>query len=343
MIHLDVTKTASARHRSGLTRVTTRLRRTLGAAARPFRWPQADGGLAADDWFLTAELFSEDERPGVTEFLRARRCRSAAIFHDAIPLKHPHITWPRSVARHPGYLKLLAEFDRIFAVSEASRQDLTGFWRWQGVSPRARVDVLPLGADFDGEPRVLERPLPNERKLVSVGILEPRKNQAFLLDVAAALWDEGLGFELHLVGRVNPHFGGAVRSKIRAISRQYPGLRYHGRLDDGAMAALYGGARAALLPTIAEGCGLPLLEALWRGVPCVCSDLPVLRENAGAGGCVPVAVDDLAAWKGALRRVLIDDDWVMELSAAAARRPLPAWADSAAAIRERLEGEEAVA
>jgi hypothetical protein len=71
-------------------------------------------------------LFSEEERPGFTAWLEARPCRAAAIFHDAIPLKLPQITWPRSVARHPGYLKLLAQFDRIWAVSAASREELTG-------------------------------------------------------------------------------------------------------------------------------------------------------------------------------------------------------------------------
>lgn len=336
MIHLDVTKTSAARHRSGLMRVNEELRRHLGSAASPVSWPRWDRRTGPGDWFLTAELFSEAERPGLTEFLRSRRCRSAALFHDAIPLKLPHVTWPRSVARHPGYLKLLAEFDQVFAVSEASRRDLLGFWRWQGITPRGRVDVVPLGADFDGGPRVRQRPLPDSGRLLCVGILEPRKNQAFLLDVAAGLWDDGLAWELHLVGRMNPHFGRPVRARIRTAARQYPGLKYHGAVADAGMAELYRTARAALFPTIAEGCGLPLLEALWRGVPCLCSDLPVLRENADAGGCAPIAVGDAGAWRDALRRALTDDAWLGGLAGAAERRPLPTWRDTAAAVLARV-------
>src|ERR1019366_7898 len=105
----------------------------LGSAATEVRWPAWDRSAGADDWFLTGELFSEEERPGFTEFLAVHPCRLAAIFHDAIPLRHPHITWPQSVARHPGYMKSLARFDRVWAVSEASRAELLGFWRWQGV------------------------------------------------------------------------------------------------------------------------------------------------------------------------------------------------------------------
>src|SRR5581483_3462106 len=133
MIFFDVTKTGAAGHRSGLTRVSARLREELGERATAVRWPEWKHNATASDWFFTAELFSEDERPGFTEFLAQRHCRAAAVFHDAIPLQHPHITWPQSVARHPAYLKLLARFDRVFAVSAASRDELLGFWRWQGI------------------------------------------------------------------------------------------------------------------------------------------------------------------------------------------------------------------
>ncbi|MFM7751399.1 MAG: hypothetical protein ACKPB0_13400, partial [Opitutaceae bacterium] len=110
MIFLDTTKSADARHRSGLTRVTTRLAAALGEAARPVRWDAARRTFAAEDgssqgpadWFITAELFSEEERPGLGEFLTTKGCRTAAIFHDAIPLRFPQTTWPKSVARHPG-------------------------------------------------------------------------------------------------------------------------------------------------------------------------------------------------------------------------------------------------
>ena len=68
------------------------------------------------------------------------------------------------------------------------------------------------------------------------------------------------------------------------------------------------------------------------GVPCVCSDLPVLLENAGAGGCLCVASDDRDAWASALRRILDDDALVGRLAAEAAGRPLPRWADAVRAL-----------
>ncbi len=337
MIFFDVTKSGRSGHRSGMLRVSARLAEELGDSARAVSWSTWDRTMAAGDWFLTAELFSEEERPGFSEFLVNRTGRTAAIFHDAIPLKWPHITWPQSVARHPGYMKLLAQFDRVWAVSAASRAELIGFWQWLGVEKMPPVELLANGADSVRAPRVTELAgKPRARSLVSVGILEPRKNQTLLLDVAETLWREGLAFELNLVGRVNPHFGRPLERRARAMAKEFPGLRYHAAASDAAVKAIYARARANVFPTIAEGCGLPLLESLWQGVPCVCSDLPVLRENADAGGCLAVATDDRAAWTEALRRVLTDDALVARLQTEATTRALPTWMQAAEAVRAGL-------
>ncbi len=356
MIYFDVTKTGRTGPASGLNRVSARLRDELGADAVPVEWHARRGvwrraaghaavSWAKADWLLTGELFSEAERPGLTAFVRARPARLAAIFHDAIPLKFPAITWPQSVARHPSYLSLLAEFDRVLAVSAASAAELREFWRWQGRTACATVTTIALGADFGRQARVagtrgVSTP-PTGMKgpaLLCVGILEPRKNQGFLLDVCEGLWSEGLGFELHLVGRVNPHFGQPVAARAKALRMSGQPVWHHEGLDDAALRGLYATARATVFPTIAEGCGLPLIESLWQGVPCVCSDLPVLRENADGGGCVPVPVNDAQAWAAALRRVLTDDAAWRTLAAEAAARTLPTWAESARQVRAALEG-----
>ncbi len=348
MICFDVTKSGMARHQSGLMRLNTRLLHELGAAATPVVWDSRRSGWrraagraplapGPSDWLFTAELFSEAERPGWWRFLQERKCRLAALFADAIPLRYPQITWPQSVARHPEYLKMLAAFDRVWAISEASRRDLEGFWRWQGGEVRAAVETILLGADFDGAPRS-PRPAAGDcgAGLLCVGILEPRKNQQFLLDVCEDLWAAGLDFELHVVGRVNPHFGRPVAARLRTLARAGRRVSHHGAGSDALLDRLFGTARATVFPTIAEGCGLPVLESLWRGRPCVCSDLPVLREIAGGGGCRLVPPNDRAAWAAALRAVLTDDAGWGRLADEAAARPLPVWADTARIVRHAL-------
>jgi glycosyltransferase involved in cell wall biosynthesis len=262
----------------------------------------------------------------------------AAIYHDAIPIKFPDITWPRSVERHPSYMKLLAQFDRVWAVSSASRDELLGFWKWQGVTMPPAVDLLPLGSDWKSVPRQAASPgtAAGPPRIVSIGILEPRKNQSVILDACSALRREGLEMELHLVGRLNPHFGMPIAHQVAAMASEWEQLHYHSKMDDADLAALVRSARATAFASIAEGYGLPLLESLWLGVPCLCSDIEPLVENAAGGGCSVISGNSLSGWIDGLRRILKDDAFHARLAGEAASRALPTWAGTAAALRQAL-------
>jgi glycosyltransferase involved in cell wall biosynthesis len=338
MIFFDTTSVSSWKHASGLARVSRRLAEELGQSAHPARWPEIAALPAKSDWILTPELFSEPERPGFTAFLEERPCRIAAIYHDAIPIKYPDITWPKSVARHPAYMKLLSRFDRVWAVSASSRDELLGFWKWQGIASQPQVDVLPLGSDWKDTPRQgaaigTAAGLP---KIVSLGILEPRKNQSVIIEACAALRREGVEAELHLVGRLNPHFGLPIAHQAAARASEGERLHYHPRMEDAELFALIRSARATAFASIAEGCGLPLLESLWLGVPCLCSDIAPMLENAAGGGCAVIAGNSLEGWTEGLRRVLKDDAYRDHLAREAARRTLPTWAGAAKILRESL-------
>jgi len=370
-IWYDCTKSAKATHRSGLQRVAHKLLEELGGAARPIQgvdWVQQAG---SEDWFLTAEVFAPSERPGFSEVLANRPCRMAAVFYDAIPLKQPHITWPASVARHPAYMKMLASFDLVLAISEASRRELLDYWAWLGLARVPRVEAIRLGSNFDASPRVLPKP---ERTagpplLLCVGIIEPRKNQEFLLRVCESLWGSqsrlsgeslvgdsslGAGFELHVIGRVNPHFGKPIVERMRRGRRPFyfagrceahcrslaarpqrkalggGRVYYHEHLSDEGLAGLYERVSVTVFPTIAEGCGLPVLESLWRGVPCLCSDIPAIRENADEGGALLLPPNDGEAWARAIREVVeTGSPLLARLRSEVAVRSLPTWADTA--------------
>lgn len=349
MIYYDITKMGAAKHRSGLMRLTSRLMEELGGNVTAVVWDnsrrsflthgkKSSVDFTSADWLFTVEMFSEAERPGFSDFVHHPPCRLAAMFHDAIPIKFPHITWPQSVQRHPEYMKLLASFDRTWAISEATRRDFMGFWDWQGIAPKGPVEVIELGADFDGSNRVQRdtRPTQGRPALVCVGIVEPRKNQSFLLEVAEALWGEGVNFELHVVGRINPHFGRPLLKRMRALEDRQKLFRFHAQVSDRELGRLYANARAVVFPTIAEGCGLPLLEALWRGVPCVCSDLPVLRENAAAGGCLLAPVNHHLDWQKQLRGLLTNEADHQRLQTEAMARALPRWSHTARTLLQAL-------
>lgn len=106
--------------------------------------------------------------------------------------------------------------------------------------------------------------------------------------------------------------------------------RHAWRVSEAELRALYAGARVVLVPSRAEGFGLPLLEAFSAGAPVVASDIPALREVSG-GLALHVAPDDIAGWCDAVQRV-----WT-EPGDATARRERAAqftWERSATLLRE---------
>jgi glycosyltransferase involved in cell wall biosynthesis len=344
VIFLDVTQASRSAHFSGLNRVSARLRSAGSDFVTPIRWREWSGELGPGDCLLTSELFSDEERPGIRAWLARRGGRAVAVFHDAIPLRHPGITWARSVGRHAAYVKLLAEFDDVLAVSADSARDLGELWRWQGVVPRARISVIALGADGLGTPRASLPATMPPRNVVAVGILEPRKNQTVLLNAAERLWRRGRLFRLFVVGRVNPHFGGPIARHMAALARSYPGLVVHeARLDDARLAERLDGARCTAFPSLAEGCGLPVLESLWAGRPCLCGDVAAIRESASGGGCEVLPPHDVAAWEEALERMLFDDAHWRARTRESTERPLPRWRGTITAVLQACRGSGAAA
>jgi glycosyltransferase involved in cell wall biosynthesis len=92
---------------------------------------------------------------------------------------------------------------------------------------------------------------------------------------------------------------GEVLAQLDSLGRLAPLVEEHSRCSDEELALLLSGARALLMPSIAEGFGLPVFEALEFGTPVIAADLPVYREVAGD---IPVYIppDDVGAWEQAI-------------------------------------------
>jgi glycosyltransferase involved in cell wall biosynthesis len=166
------------------------------------------------------------------------------------------------------------------------------------------VDAARAALGLDGVPYVLW-----------VGTIEPRKNLSVLLDAFSAVVQAGLPHRLVVVGPPGWRGGARVTAdstlgeRLVAISRRVRGPR---------LAALYRGASLLAFPSLHEGFGLPLLEAMAQETAILCSDVPVMHEVAGdAAQFVPAT--DVGAWRDALVS-LLDDDATRQALAAAGRR-----------------------
>jgi glycosyltransferase involved in cell wall biosynthesis len=250
----------------------------------------------------------------------------ALTIHDLSFLERPQDftayerAWHR-VAHAPSLVRRSA---RVIVDTEA----IAARVREQFGLPVSRVAVVPAGPGDPGAPAGLaevaavraRHGLP-ERYFLFVGALEPRK-AVDVLTAAYARSAVDAGLVLAGTGRVVP---------------RGPGVQALGRVARDDKAALYAGALAVVLPSWIEGYGYPPLEGYAHGTPAIVSDLPVLRETAGAGAryVPPGDVDALAA---ALRELAEDEGMRRSLArrgeAALANRT---WEASGRALRGALE------
>ena len=319
-------------------------RTALASASRGSRWTLAQkisgharrltdsrAPLPATDGLICPELFSAKVGARLPELLQAVSGPRVAIFHDAIPLKFPELTAAGNVARFPLYLRELLLFDGVAAVSEDSAASLRDYWRWLGVDRAPPVQAIPLGLDRPILPAVgtspsHASPVP---RLLSVGTIEGRKNHLALLDACEALWRQGLVFELELIGLARPDTAAPALEKMAALRASGRPLIFHGSVSEASLHKAYARASFTVYPSLIEGFGLPVLESLQHGKPCVCSARGALGESARGGGCLALESVDASRLAGAIRRLLSDAVELAELSAVARRRKFRTWSEYA--------------
>jgi glycosyltransferase involved in cell wall biosynthesis len=238
-------------------------------------------------------------RPDLVRGILAREnARFVCLLHDLIPVQYPEYARPGGAALHHRRIDTLVGLaDGIVANSHATLAALQPYVAESGRTPELRV--AHLGTDDIIRPkagRKAERPY-----FVCVGTIEPRKNHLLLLHLWRAMAEErGAAAipKLLVVGR-----RGWENEQVVDMLERCPALEgcveEHGGLPDADVQALIAGSCGLLLPSFAEGYGMPVVEALSLGVPVLCSDLPALRE---AGGDVPTFLDPLdgPAWRAAI-------------------------------------------
>jgi glycosyltransferase involved in cell wall biosynthesis len=278
--------------------------------------------------FLTAEVFSPAVAARLPEFFPR-----VAVFHDAIALRFPELSPSGTVARFPAYLQELLRFDGIAAVSDESRDSLLAYWRWLGVTDVPPVKTISLGVDL---PPLAETPATVEGALpvvLSVGTLEGRKNHLALFEACEHLWARGEKFQLRVIGSAHRQTGRAALAKLQALQLAGRPLRYDGPLGDAAVDAAYAACAFTVYPSVAEGFGLPVIESLARGRPCVCSSQGALGELSRGGGCVALASVDAASLAAAIGRLLASPAELAALSEVSRTRTFKTWQSYATELK----------
>lgn len=247
------------------------------------------------------------------------------VVHDAVPWTHPETLTPRGVAWHRRAVEAAARSAALVVVpTRAVADELARHVDLPSVLVVGEGVSGELAVPPDADRRAAALALP-DRFLLTVATLEPRKGLDVLL---AALARPGAP-DLSLLSVGQPGWGGQDPVALAAAAGLAPErLRLLGRVDDADLAVLLDRATAVVVPSRAEGFGLPLLEAMAAGTPVITSDAPALVE-VGAGAA-RVSRLDPAALSAALAEVVGDEPLRLRMVRAGLARAADFSWDSAA-------------
>lgn len=201
--------------------------------------------------------------------------------HDVIPLTHPWLMdrWSniaKAVGKTLEYT--IAKADKIICVSESTRKELLNLFnvderKLHVVYQPCRFSLVEQNSNKETDAAVLEEfgLSYNTPYILFVGAIEPKKN---LLNLLKAMQLNKSLPQLIVIGQ----FAWSSEQERIMISELKGRVRHLGFLPDHELNILQKNAAAFVFPSIVEGFGLPVLEAMWNGVPCVLSDIPVFRE-----------------------------------------------------------------
>jgi|GEM_PF-35387 len=241
--------------------------------------------------------------------------------HDLIfklfPEHHKKLNYWYLNAAMPLYVK---RADHIIAVSECTKRDLMAHYG----TPEHKITVIYEAAAPHFQPQPPERieavrakyNLP-ARYLMTVGTIEPRKNLACLVEALSILRADHPDLNLVVVGSL----GWMTESFFEAIERfgQQDAVIRPGYVPDDDLPAMLGGAVAAVIPSLYEGFGLPVLEAMACGVPVACSSTSSVGEIAGEAALTfdPTDVGEMVL---AIRTLVENESMLGELREKGLRR-----------------------
>jgi alpha-1,2-rhamnosyltransferase len=208
------------------------------------------------------------------------------ILHDIHALLYPGLFHPDNVRNCVSWFDaIVLKSDALVAVSKSAAEEFLAYVlaNEKTVNPKMQVGWQHLGADFEIE--IDEAPSPQIMQLcaggapffLSVGTLEPKKGYTIALDAMERLWERGVDARYIIVGRYgwNTH---ALERRIRSHPEFNKRLFWLGQVSAADLQHLYKNAHSLIVASVAEGFGLPLIEAANFGLPAIVSDIPVFRE-----------------------------------------------------------------
>lgn len=257
---------------------------------------------------IEGSWFDPEPRRILLPRLTASGVTVMTMVHDVMPVMFPQWFAARQVEAFSQWLDAHLNDSRMFITnSKRTSTDLERLAGERGIDLDGSMVQVTLGADFSGTaPKPITLPSQITRFLLIVGTIEPRKNHQLVLDAWERLAPDDPGLGLVLVGKEGWMVDELIE-RIRTHPRFNRTLLWLGGIDDSELTWLYQNAFVTVVPSLYEGLGVPVIEALLNGCPVICSTGGALPE-AGGGFAELVDPDDTDGLVRLLEQHMNDED-----------------------------------
>jgi O-antigen biosynthesis alpha-1,2-rhamnosyltransferase len=247
--------------------------------------------MRADDVLVLLDSSWHSDCFAVVERLKHKGMQVVAVIYDLIPITHPQFCDEPLVEVFKHWFAWIAKTADGFvfisqAIEDDARRYLQQTYGSQAVNAHWYTHFY-LGSDLDLldeaaaiRPQVRTAFEHGKPVYLMVSTIEPRKNHVYLVDTFDMLWRQGLDVCLVFVGRVGWKCDDLL-IRIRAHPELNKRFFMLNDLTDAELEYCYRQSRALLFPSHVEGFGLPIVEAMQRGLQVMASDIPVFREIGG--------------------------------------------------------------
>lgn len=297
-----------------------------------------------NDWFLCSELTHEHSSL-IVKFCKHHSLRMAWIFYDAIPMKVKEFYNDEVTKNHEEYMKIFSRVNKVLSISNTSNNDLLNFLTSKNIDSY-ELDKKILPVVLPGEflqkrnidiKKLVRKNNKNTINILCVGTVEPRKNHLNLIKAIKLLNSKSASKIIFTIAGNSPYID--LEEQVLSELQDVPNSTWVNSPSDPDLQKLYEESTFTVYPSIEEGFGLPILESIWNGKPCICSNESAMGEVAKEGGCLTADVKSPKSLCRAMMTLINNTDKYNELVQESVNRNFKSWNEYSNEIIYHLNNE----
>lgn len=278
---------------------------------------------------LITETMNYKNMQYIIPYMHKCQVAIAAVFYDAIPVLRADLCSSQVIENHKYYMAELASADVVIPIAAHNGLHLKKYWEENGIAETS-VRTVELAGEMDDAARNRKKIVRMEKRhrILFVSTLEPRKNHKRFLEAFLHLMDmqPELKTCVSLIMVGNRYAGNdEIPDFVEDVCRKHKNIKWYGVVDDAKLRSLYRECTFTVYPSEIEGYGMPVMESLWFGKPCLCSDSGSIGELGAPGGCCLTDVFQTEAIENSLHRMLTDEAYFIKLQHETVDREIVTW------------------